>query len=677
MKFARLVEIIFLYSFETDVGWFDFPELALWTAGLSQTRVLALDPALPEHEQEERLRAFLLKGKGHPVVLVGLDPLWRGRTTIDLLLEKFRLDPGLLALVDLYEALQYPQAKYVLIKAQELIYLAATRVAQAHPTEIQDFPVSSRVLVWGDSFAACQAALELAQQDFEVILAAPGNSFGPVLPGAALPETPPPDLIPLLTQVRAQGLIQPLWEASITDLAGGAGNFTVKIETAAGPRAERVGAVILAPEFRLTPNFAGYGLSPQPRLLSQTQLEALLFSEPETDQSHLGVVAFLLGLGGDTCPQSLRRALGSASSLLLRNHQVHLFLGQAQVAAPGLEQALESALEAGLFLYKLGDAPEIVPEDDGIRLGFMDPILLRPVEIQADVVVVEEDYQGAPENRSLSPLVQVGPAPPQFLQGENVHHLAGVTSRQGIFVVGPGHGIMELHGSLAEAKAAALEVRKLLDQGHNRAPKAQATVDRGRCVLCLTCYRLCPHGAITWDNRALIRDLDCQGCGLCASECPNNAIYFRSYSDEQVFAELENLDPRLHPRIIAFMCQNSAWIAYQAALKLEQGVLPLGFTAFKLPCAGKISLDYIMRAFIMGAAGVLVLACHPENCQSHRGNLHAHWRTEHAQALLVEAGVDPRRVLFQTLAANSPQDLLKEIDQWCAQLREMDEAVLK
>ncbi|MEW6385985.1 MAG: hydrogenase iron-sulfur subunit [Thermodesulfobacteriota bacterium] len=668
MKFAQLVEIIFLYSFETDVGWFDFPELALWTAGLSQTRVLALDPALPELEQEERLRAFLLKGKRHPVVLVGLDPLWRGRATINLLLEKFRLNPGLLALVDLYEALQYPHAKYVLIKAQELIYLAATRVAQAHPTEFQDFPMNSRVLVWGDSWAACQAALELAQQDHEVILAAPGS---------ALPETPPPDLMPLLNQVQAQALIQPLWEASIMDLAGGAGNFTVQIKTGAGLREERVGAVILAPEFRLTANFAGYGLSPQPRLLSQTQLESLLLSEPETDHPPLGVAAFLLGLAGDTCPQSLRRALGAASRLLSRNRQVHLFLGQAQVAAPGLEEALENALAAGLFLYKLQETPEIVPEKDGIKLGFRDPILLRPLEIRADVVVVEENYYGAPENQFLSLLTQIGPAPSRFLQGENVHHLAGVTNRRGIFVVGPGHGVLELPESLTEAKATALEVSKLLDRGHRRGPKAEATVDRGRCVLCLTCYRLCPHGAITWDNRALIRDLDCQGCGLCASECPNNAIHFSSYSDEQMFAELENLDPRLHPRIIAFMCRNSAWIAYQAALKLEQGVLPLGFTAFKLPCAGKIDLDFILKAFTMGAAGVLVLACHPENCRSHRGNLHAHWRTEQAQALLVEAGLHPGRVLFQTLAANSPSDLLKEIDQWCTQLREIEEAVTK
>jgi coenzyme F420-reducing hydrogenase delta subunit/NAD-dependent dihydropyrimidine dehydrogenase PreA subunit len=187
-------------------------------------------------------------------------------------------------------------------------------------------------------------------------------------------------------------------------------------------------------------------------------------------------------------------------------------------------------------------------------------------------------------------------------------------------------------------------------------------VDRGRCVLCLTCHRVCPHGAVTWDNRAIINELACQGCGVCASQCPNDAIQIRNFTDDQVVAAIETLDPRLTPRIIAFMCKNSAWEAYHAAMKLDQVNLPLGFTPLRMPCAGKIDIDYILKAFASGADGVLVLACHQDNCRSQQGNLHAQWRVARARELLAESGVDPRRLVFKTLAANAPQDFLAAVD---------------
>jgi coenzyme F420-reducing hydrogenase delta subunit/Pyruvate/2-oxoacid:ferredoxin oxidoreductase delta subunit len=243
-----------------------------------------------------------------------------------------------------------------------------------------------------------------------------------------------------------------------------------------------------------------------------------------------------------------------------------------------------------------------------------------------------------------------------------VRFLPVITNRRGVYVVGAGRGLMDLDQARAETEAAINEVQQLLGRGTSLAPKGRSVVDRGRCVLCLTCHRVCPHGAVTWDNRAIINELACQGCGVCASQCPNDAIQIRNFTDDQVVAALETLDPRLTPRIIAFMCKNSAWEAYHAAIKLAPVNLPLGFTPLKMPCAGKIDIDYILKAFTYGADGVLVLACHQDNCKSQQGNLHAQWRVERAREMLAEVGVDPRRLVFKTLAANSPQDFLAAVE---------------
>jgi coenzyme F420-reducing hydrogenase delta subunit len=80
-----------------------------------------------------------------------------------------------------------------------------------------------------------------------------------------------------------------------------------------------------------------------------------------------------------------------------------------------------------------------------------------------------------------------------------------------------------------------------------------------------------------------------------------------------------------------------------------------------MPCAGKIDIDYLLKAFTYGADGVLVLGCHPDNCKSQQGILHARWRVERTQAMLAEAGVDPQRLIYRSLAANSPQDFVDAV----------------
>jgi pyruvate ferredoxin oxidoreductase delta subunit len=52
----------------------------------------------------------------------------------------------------------------------------------------------------------------------------------------------------------------------------------------------------------------------------------------------------------------------------------------------------------------------------------------------------------------------------------------------------------------------------------------------GRCTSCLTCYFVCPDGAVSMDFEVKEKGLPrfdyeyCKGCGLCANECPVDAI---------------------------------------------------------------------------------------------------------------------------------------------------------
>ena len=65
-----------------------------------------------------------------------------------------------------------------------------------------------------------------------------------------------------------------------------------------------------------------------------------------------------------------------------------------------------------------------------------------------------------------------------------------------------------------------------------------AEVQRDLCVSCLTCVRVCPWGIPQIDQGGVahITPLECHACGICAGECPAQAILLNQSEDERLLA---------------------------------------------------------------------------------------------------------------------------------------------
>ena len=109
------------------------------------------------------------------------------------------------------------------------------------------------------------------------------------------------------------------------------------------------------------------------------------------------------------------------------------------------------------------------------------------------------------------------------------------------------------------------------------------------------------------------------------------------------------------PLILAFCCHYCAYAAADLAgsMRLQY---PGNVRVLRLPCTGKIEVNYLLTAFERGADGVMVAGCLEGGCHFQEGNLRARRRVERAKQMLEEIGLEPERLeMFNLSSADGPR----------------------
>ena len=102
------------------------------------------------------------------------------------------------------------------------------------------------------------------------------------------------------------------------------------------------------------------------------------------------------------------------------------------------------------------------------------------------------------------------------------------------------------------ASAAAAKVMALFSADQLEREPAVAVVNEQTCIGCLNCTRVCAYGAIeTKEIRARDGSVErvvayvnpgvCQGCGTCQAVCLSKSIELETFTDEQVYSEINAL----------------------------------------------------------------------------------------------------------------------------------------
>ncbi len=212
---------------------------------------------------------------------------------------------------------------------------------------------------------------------------------------------------------------------------------------------------------------------------------------------------------------------------------------------------------------------------------------------------------------------------------------------------------------------------------------AGAIVDDNLCVGCITCVRVCPFEVpkIKRGDTTAYIDGDCQSCGLCIVECPAKAISFKtSYEDrgkdtlETIFQD--KFIQGIKPLIIHFYCQygeyyneDTTTTAGDLLLKNVKRVGVLGL--------GKVDPSLYLRAFELGAHGVLVTACKDDTCHFCKEREWIERRAKYTTHLLAGLGMDTRRFKTHFVSLQDDKEIVEISFNMIEELRNLTEAQMR
>ena len=436
-------------------------------------------------------------------------------------------------------------------KARDLVRAAVARAGQLEALHQEDLPLTRRALVIGGGLAGMTASVLMARQGYPVTLVEREDRLGGNLQRLRSSfdgEDVRARLVALTDQMLGSDLIQVHLNAEVVASSGFLGNFTSELMVGGTHRAVKHGVTILATgAYPMEPEGFLYG--EEGRVVTQLDLEEIIEDDPERLGAMRRVVMIqCVGSRTEERPSCSRvccgEAVKNALALLRANPAARVTILYRDVRTYGLlEELYRQARRAGVLFLRYDEArmPEVERAGDDLKVTWSEPSW-GDKSIEADCVVLSTAMIPH-ENEELATMLKV-PRTQEgyFLEAHQKLRPVEMAS-DGIFVCGLAHAPKPVEETVAQAAATVSRACTILSKEGIRISGAVSRVDPDRCAACLTCVRVCPYEVpvINEEGKAEIEAVRCQGCGLCAAECPGHAIELAHATRAQLAAQCRAL----------------------------------------------------------------------------------------------------------------------------------------
>jgi len=436
-------------------------------------------------------------------------------------------------------------------KAKDLVRSVVAKARLLKPLPKPSISVTPVGLVIGGGLSGMTAALDLAEQGFDVHLVEKEKDLGGHLRHIHFvlgPYDPLKVLRATIKGVEENERIHVHPDSEVVNVEGYVGNFRATVSRNGEESEIESGVIIIATgasEYKPTEYF--YGIDD--KVVTQTELEERL-SRGEFDAKDVVMIQCVGSRNGKNpncsricCAEAIKNSL-KIKELSPRSEVYVLY---KDIRTYGfMEEAYRNAAAKGVLFIRYDDEAHIkvTRESGNLKVRVWEPVMEMWLPIEPDLLVLSAAVVPNPENERIARMLKVPLTKDGFFLEAHMKLRPVDFATEGIFQCGLAHSPKLIEESLAQASAVAARAATILSKGALEVEGATASVDEDLCSGCRVCESLCEYNAIeirevNGKMRAHVLEALCKGCGVCGSACPTGAISMLHFTDEQIIAQVK------------------------------------------------------------------------------------------------------------------------------------------
>jgi heterodisulfide reductase subunit A len=436
------------------------------------------------------------------------------------------------------------------LKAKELVAMAVAKARRLEPLHSASVPVNSGSLVIGGGLAGMRAALNLADQGFEICLVERENELGGnlrhlrYLLGGSDPQE---QLHEMIGKVNEHPRIRVMTSTTIKTISGFVGNFETTVIHDGEQSAVQHGAIVVATgAVQHAPTEYLYGKDR--RVVTQLELERMVAEAQLEKIKRIVMIQCVGSREGDLmycsrvcCAQAVKNAL-----VIKEKHpdtDVLVFYREIRTYGFSEKYYTEARKKGVRFVrYDVNEKPDVSLAGDKLLVKARDPILNMPLEIACDLVVLAPAIVPREDAEELGKMLKVPLTAEKFFLEAHMKLRPVDFAVESVFLAGMAHSPKNIRESIAQAEAAASRAATIISKKEYETEATISSVNEDICSGCGTCVEVCEFDALELyetpfgETVCRVNEALCKGCGCCAGACPSGAVEQKGFRRDQILA---------------------------------------------------------------------------------------------------------------------------------------------
>jgi F420-non-reducing hydrogenase iron-sulfur subunit len=124
------------------------------------------------------------------------------------------------------------------------------------------------------------------------------------------------------------------------------------------------------------------------------------------------------------------------------------------------------------------------------------------------------------------------------------------------------------------------------------------------------------------------------------------------------------------PKIVGFFCNWCSYSGADMAGTARTKYVP-NVRILRVMCSGRVDERLVLKAFALGADGVLVCGCHPGDCHYQKGNLSARRRVAGLKPFLEAVGIGRDRLRLEWISASEAHKVAETVNSFTQTIKRL------